>query len=463
MWKFFKLFFVVLVLLGYSSSQTIVLDFSTNINLANVNDNNYMTTTLDQKLVVDLDIGSSHQKIPLTIKTDQSPTFLVSYHVNDNDIKIKYDETKSSESFNYMQNTPVTQLFEYDFNSGYLVNDSINFNSSLIYKNFTYMFATELFIQIKNISGEIGLSKKRKDKNPYYFPERSRFLDQLKENKLINNKIFGIVYDTEYEGRLILGGYLHQVDDLYNENEMITNLIYDNNKGDNTGKWTIDFDVKGVAGADNTSVYLEENTYGVIMYELGLIVGSRPFRENFVINYFKNKNCVESLVSSKPFSFYQYTCDNENQFEDFPNLYFSSPGKYSFNFTKQELFKKLDGKYVFQVVFEVIDLETKYWRLGQTFFRKYNVFFDVKESDSYFSYYPVKKSPKDKKIRITWQAVLIIIMSIVLAALIGILIYFIVNWEKKKRNKKANELSDDEFDYTPKQNEETKENLIINN
>ena len=35
-------------------------------------------------------------------------------------------------------------------------------------------------------------------------------------------------------------------------------------------------------------IYTENNTYGLIMYEIGLIVGSNTFREKFIKNYFGN-------------------------------------------------------------------------------------------------------------------------------------------------------------------------------
>ena len=65
------------------------------------------------------------------------------------------------------------------------------------------------------------------------------------------------------------------------------------------------------------------------MYEIGLIFGSHNYRKNFIIDYFKNRQCEEKEINSTPYSFYQYSCDNENQFSDFPNLSFGVEGKYS--------------------------------------------------------------------------------------------------------------------------------------
>ena len=446
--KILNLFFIILNL-KYIILQNIVLNFKTNIDLSKLNEENYMQTTLDQKLYVLFDMGDSHQIIPMTIKTQQLPTYIVSSRSSDN-LTIKYDETKSVNSFHYINNCLIEKLFIYDFNEGYFVNDIVTFNSSLVYTNFSYMLATKIHIYCKNVSGEIGLSIKKNDVYPYLFPQKTQFLEQLKDNKLINKKIFGIVYDNEYEGKIIFGAYLDQVDDLYLEEDKNTNYINNYIPDNNRDKWLINFNVKLIGQPYEEEVYIEENTYGLVMYEIGLIVGSRTFRENFVIDYFETKGCNESLISSKPFGFYQYSCDNENQFSDFPDLYLTMPGKYVFNFTKNELFKKIGQKYIFQIVFEVIDLDINYWRLGQFFFKKYHTFFNSDERECTFSYYErkIKQQQNDKK-EITLQVICIIILSIILIILIGVIIYFYFFCEAKKRKKVAQELKDDDYDYIP--------------
>ena len=447
--KILNILFIFLNL-KYIFLQNIVLKFKTNMGLSKLNEENYMNTTLDQKIYVSFDMGDSHQIIPMTIKTQQFPTYIVSSRAPYN-CTIKYDETKSLNSFHYIDNSLIEKLYIYDFKEGYFVNDTVTFNSSLVYTNFSYMLATKVKTYCRNISGEIGLSIKRHDVYPYLYPHKTHFLEQLKDNKLINNKIFGIVYDNEYEGKIIFGAYLHQVDDLYLIQDINTNYIDNFIPDENRDKWLIKFNVKLLGQPSNEEIYIEENTYGLVMYEIGLIVGSKTFRENFVVDYFKKKGCKESSISSKPFGFYQYSCDNEKQFSDFPDLYLTMPGKYMFNFTKNELFKKIGKIYIFQIVFEITNLDINYWRLGQFFFRKYHTFFNSGERECTFSYYErkYKQQQNDKKEIITLQVICIIILSIILLFLIGVIIYFYYFCEKKKRKKKAQELKDDEYDYTP--------------
>ena len=64
---------------------------------------------------------------------------------------------------------------------------------------------------VKNISGEIGFSKKSENQTNYIYPQNTNFLQQLLNNKLISKKNFGIKYDSEYEGRLIIGSTLNEI------------------------------------------------------------------------------------------------------------------------------------------------------------------------------------------------------------------------------------------------------------
>jgi hypothetical protein len=138
-----------------------------------------MNNTMAQQIYVDFDIGDSHQIIPMTLKTQQLPTYIVSSKTSV-DMTVKYNETKSCKSFHNIIDFLITELYIYDFREGYFVNDSLTFNSSLVYNNFTYMLATKVIATAKNISGEIGLSKKKEEKYPYYYPEKNRFFTTIK-------------------------------------------------------------------------------------------------------------------------------------------------------------------------------------------------------------------------------------------------------------------------------------------
>ena len=388
-----ELLFVVIfsIIIGIINGENIILDFKTNINLDSLNEDNYMKSVMEKQIYVELKVGGTEQIIPMTLKTMKYPTFIVSSNAQEDDILIKYDETKS-QNFKKLTKDEIKNLFIYDFTHGYYVSDSLKLNSSLNYNNFTYILATKMNTIVKNISGEIGLSKKIENKLNYKYPQKTNFLQNLIDNKIISKYIFGIKYDSEYEGKLIIGTTLDEVDSQYKKGEEITNQIDNEVPNNNKDDWLIKFNVKFTKS--NSEQYTE-STYGFFQYEIGLIFGSDNYRQNFIVNYFKDKQCTETVINSSPYSFYQYTCDREEQFSDFPDLNLSLEGKYNFTFTKTDLFKKVGNKYFFHIVFQVTQMNINYWRLGQLFFRKYPTFLSYEGNTSSFLYYSKNKEKKE--------------------------------------------------------------------
>ena len=386
--------FLISFIIGNIYSQYITLKFRTNIDLNSINEENYMKSAVEQQIYVDFKVGESNQVIPMTLKTMKYPTFIVSSRSLEEDILIKYNETKSPNSFKYLNNEEIKNLFIYDFTQGYYASDSLTFNSSSKYNNFSYILATKMNGVVKNISGEIGFSKKIENKNNYIYPQNTNFLQQLLDNKLIRRKNFGIKYDSQYEGRLIIGTTLNEIDSSYkNENPIkieIDNNVPNNNKENWLLKFTIQF-------KKSESEEYTETSYGFLQYELGLIFGSNSYRNNFINNYFQTKGCSENKIESSPYSFYQYTCTEENQFSDFPELKLSYNENYTFTFNKNDLFKKVGNKYFFLIVFQATQMDVNYWRLGQLFFRKYPMFLfeDEEGKPGQILYYTTNKEKKD--------------------------------------------------------------------
>ena len=385
-----SLFIVIIsVIIGIIKSQSITLKFRTNLNLSTINEQNYMKSAVEQQIYVNLDIGQSNQVIPMTLKSMKYPTFIVSSKSPEQDILIKYNETKS-EFFKYINNDELKNLFIYDFTQGYYVSDSLTLTSSLKYNNFTYILATKMNGIVKNISGEIGLSMKTENKTNYIYPQKTNFLQQLLDNKLINKKIFGIKYDSEYTGRFIIGATLKELDSSYKDEEPIKIEIDDNVPNNNKDFWLLKLKIQ--------QKEYTETSYGFLQYETGLIFGSNGYRNNFIKNYFQSKGCSENLINSSPYSFYQYSCNNESQFSDFPDINLGFEGQYNFTLTKNDLFKKIGNNYFFLVVFQSTGMDVNYWRLGQLFFKKYPMFLYQNEEgkNKQILYYTINKEKKDE-------------------------------------------------------------------
>ena len=442
--------FIFLIILSNINSNFTVFNFKTNINPKELTDSNYMEKKFDQLIYTEVKIGEPSQVIPMTIKTWQYPTFVVSKDVTDN-IKIKFDQSKSN---SYIPSYFYTGLFTYDFSKGYLSLDTMIIDKPV--KNFSFMLATEMNVGVKNVSGEIGLAKEDTE-DPPKLAKNTHFIDQLMNNNIISKKIFGFTYDTEYEGRLIFGGYLYEVEPNYKEKDMNEFEIDTDVPDKNNNKWMMKFYLNCLSGPDNKVIY-EEKTYGFFFIESDLIIGSTDFQKNFTKGYFEKRNChSESVHASSHFTIYY--CTEESQFADFPNITLKYPGKYNFTFTKDELFVKRGNRYIFQIVFQIFTEEVKIpsWKIGQIFFRKYSVFFKQEDRGYKMSYYLTQKfKPKG----LSTQTIIIIVLSIVLGLLIiGIIVYFVKFFPKRK--KRANELNDD-YEYKEEEKEEKKDKLMVN-
>ena len=449
--KYFFLSLIFLINCAYKDNKYLIFNFRTNINLAEVNDENYMLKKADQKIYVDLDIGEPAQKIPMTISTWQFPTYIISKDVTDN-IKVKFDYEKSN-TYTKAYDFLIEKIPKYDFSKGFYSKDTLGLNPAL--KDFYFMLATENGIFSKNISGEIGLAKKNPEKDyPYNYPGMTNFIQQLLDNNLIDKKFLGIIYDTEYEGKLIFGDYEDGIEKNYE--------IKENNEFslDSSDTWLLKFDLSCIGGKDKTILYEIKDTFGYFRIEYGLMIGSTTFRDNFVRDYFINKGCQNTTVYAS-FALTVYYCTDKSQFNDFPDISFKKPGKFNFTFTKDELFVQRGNKYIFQIVFEIFANEgVTFWKLGQTFFRKYGIFLK-EENNNYYKlafYLAQSKDNSDDGKGTNSQVIIIIVLSIILAILItGIVIYF-VYFYPKRRKKRAQELNDDDFEYTP--NKEPKDQLL---
>ena len=449
-----KNFYLIFLSIFNIVNTYLVFNFRTNINLAEVNDENYMTKKYEQQIYTDIKVGTPPQTIPMTIKTWQYPTFISSIEMIEK-ITVKFDY-KKSQTFTIKDDMLKKNMIGYDFNQGYYSQDIFEIDSSKK-ENFNFMLATSGGISFKNISGEIGLSKVNPSQVDAFNPQKTRFIQQLLDNNLIDKKIFGFLYDTEYEGRLIFGAYLYEVEKNYkeidiNEFDMDTNVQHDY-----YNRWLIKFDVNCIGVEDKTVIY-EESTFGVLVIEYGLIIGSTEFYNKFADEYFLKNNCYKTELYSEQ-NLYIYYCTDESQFQDFPDISFKYPGKYNFNFTKNELFIKRGDKYIFQIAFKIFapDYAENFWYIGQPFFRKYSIF--LKEEDKGFkmSYYLTQKFSKeqDEEKPSNKQIIVIIILSLVVGLLVTAIIVYFVFFFPKRRKKRVQELQDEaDFEYTP----ETKSN-----
>ena len=138
-------------------------------------------------------------------------------------------------------------------------------------------------------------------------------------------------------------------------------------------------------------------------------------------------------------------CDQNFNFSDFKNLSFIlNDIEYEFILTYKDLFIEKDDKYLFGIVFDNIDDKDKsYWIFGKLFMKKYQLFFDLDKK--IIGLYRNKNNKGESKKKFNIIYIFLIILVLIVIGLVVAIVYLV----KNKRKSRANELTDENFDYIP--------------
>ena len=321
------------LIISIIKSNVIILPFKT-MPSNKITHENFMSQLIDNKIYIELKIGTPSQTIPVLLKLNQIPFFITSSFYNNN--SQLFNQSKSS---SYIQDGNKTYTSKtYDYNEAFLGEDIISIknitNKDSFLNRTTFFLATNLSDNNENISGEIGLNII----NPMYMS----FINQLKNKRMIKDYIFSLKYNIENEGEFCLGNYFHFYDNNYNETEFrIMEVGLPEQYIDN---WELFFN-KIILGFGNITL----TNKALLSYEFGLIYGTSNYYnliKEIFFDYYE-KNCEKKKFRKNDF---YYVCDNKINLENFPDLIFMT---FNFNFTltKNELWRKFDGKYYFLIIF----------------------------------------------------------------------------------------------------------------
>ena len=424
------IFYCILLLIVQAKNQVIILPFKT-VNPNKLIQDNYITELINNKIYLELKIGTPYQKIPVLLKLNQIPFFITSSSYNKNIIRFN-----SSKSETYIQDSDKEYMSNnYDYNHAFLGEDIIsieNISNQNSFLNRTQFFlATNLTDNNENISGEIGLNII----NQIYIS----FINQLKKKKKINDYIFSLKYTSENEGEFHLGNYYHFYDDNYKERDFKSFEIGINQRG-YIDQWEIYFN-KIILSNGNL-------TYGdaLLSYEFGFIYGTEHYHTLIKQIFFDNyENICKKIIFGKN-EFY-YICDKNINLEKFPDLIFVKDN-INFTFTKNELWQEFENKFYFLVIF--CEQPKEEWIFGKIFFKKYIIFFNLEQK--IIGFYPNSNQQNSKSKDNIEKSNLIsyllpwILVILLLIILIIVIIYFFYCLKIKNRKIRANELHDN-YDY----------------
>jgi hypothetical protein len=299
----------------------------------------------------------------------------------------------------------------------------------------------------------------------------SKLLKQLKQNNLIDSYKITMNYSSDNEGYFYIGNFPHEYDQ-YNFKEFQLISTYAIPRTSFCQFRIIMEDVYSIINETKKFIISYKEVF--FHLELGLIecpVDYFNFIKNVFFKDYLNKSiCSLEYMTKNLNNYYMITCEDDISFDlkSFPgiNFYHSELNK-TFVLDYNDLFHHENNKYYFLIIYSTFS--GSYWKLGKPFLKKYQITLDLDSKLVYF-YDSFKKYNKENNDKIEDGDLYTInlkeILLITLCCFLFVILFVVlIKGIKKSRKKRANELKDDEYDYTGSDNINTdnESNKIINN
>ena len=427
---------------------------------SNYNSTYFLNDYIFNNILLNLNIGTPIQNVSSKIELNTN-CFLMQINNSDN----PYDTNLYSPRFSSSIIKRTSKLFKEalsfnNHNESYLIDFQIpNLDSKANFSDYDYISV-------------IGLDIPQTEGNC------PNFFKSLKKQNLIDKFIWTIEYINDNEGNLVIGEDLS----VYNSNKYSQDNYYTTYT---FLTYLLQFDSvyindKYSENKDNNFYYINM-TQSTIATNYGLIIGPHAYKilidKLFFNDLIENNICKCDIVryeynkkSHAGLDYFVYSCDdkqftdkNNDYFNKFPELIFSLKNlEHNFIFTNKDLFKHINDKYYFLVLFQTnYDVKEIVWYLGEPFFKPYTLSlnFDAKTIGFYFKIESEHKNDEDNR-----NKKLIFIISIIAEVIVAIgLIIFIIILVKKireKRKNRLNEIPDDNYDYNPENSNKKIEPMI---
>ena len=315
-----------------------------------------------------------------------------------------------------------------------------------------FKIENQIIYNKNNIYGlNIGLSL-----DEYNF--ETNFMKQMHDRNIISSYIVSFDFKNENEGTIIIGKYLHELfPEKYSKSQFKSFYSYQPRTMYLTN-FIIEFN-EIYSYKNNEKFYLQKSTKSNIILNSGVIIGTNEYMQfinnNFFSKYY-NDNICELYSTGYSFdSFIIFSCSDDKKFkiEEFPSLNFNIKSEnLTFEFTYNDLFKKINNRYYFLIIFE--RSMSGYWRFGTPLYLKYSF---VYNGDAKTIGFYQKKNNEEKnndknnnnwKIELNFiKIIVIIILFLIFISSIIIISYYFGKKCNLKRKKHANEL-DDNYEYS---------------
>lgn len=485
-----------LILFGLSNS-TIVLPFtinthikqSSNIDKYKIDD--FLNDYIIKDFYTTIDIGTppqtlfaiiTHDSHLLSLSSDEYVPANFDESENDNLIVDKEYIPSLSSSFKKVKNIKLfskTNKTHSIINESILLSDTSNLNGDekkIKVEDIKFVFEED---KEEKKHAIIGLNYDTSNKEIPYI------VNELKRLNIISNYNWFFKFISKTEGLFIIGN----LPDNYENNKKIFNSIaytpvLSASAGDYSYPWSFHFN-KIYFNSENSKIIISQITKCSLDPNLGFIIVSSKYKKLILDYYFndliENNICqlekTELTKYNKSEVFFGtngiyefFTCDknafvNEknNYKKAFVSLLFDLPKfNYTFELDGNDLFIEINDKYYFLVAFPENKDETLYIPcfLGLPFYQKFRLVFnfDSKTIGFYNNYLNIdieednENNKNQNHTDITTNKTdtnkyLRIIIEIVVCLVLIIIAFFVGKKINEQRKKRANELSDDNYEY----------------
>ena len=458
---FFNIIFFFLIFIKVKLEvNPIIIPFEST-NKKELEPEKYFTNLFNNELKITLKVGSHRQSIPCYLNLNTHTVYICGSNSDLNNGQPKYEEYKSKT----YTNTSSSISSESFYVVGMASKDEVCLNDNHITNLKFYLAKTKFSSHELIYSCMIGLGYEEvfydDDDAEGYLTEIESFISQLKNNKLINKKVFFIKYnDNDDNGEIVFGAFPHELKDKYCKNCIEEEYI----EGDNvyTSDIQIIWSIKGYIYSGEKLMF---NYLSSIDFELnqGFIIGSYIYKKEILNNFFNEKiskeECFTQEIYQQKRAFDGFYCKKDIDITKFESLkIILDKIKYKIEFTFEDLFT-MNGDYVyFNVLFTQEEDEFKNdFILGKPVFKKYPMVFNLIKRGEKIGFYNnlsfnknrenINNINNDGKGSSKKLTIILIIIGIII---ISLLIFIIHRYCQKPRKQKVNELIEF-FDYSSKQ------------
>ena len=452
-----------------------------NYNLEEITGKQFLELTTN-KLVTTISIGSPLKQLELYIQMDYKLFFIGKGYCDINSISF-YEPEKSTTFKN-------SKFYSYPFDD--LRNMTVGNDTCTLYSNYKLdknitikglhlLYGSKInllndIIYKDKICGILGL-KLHKMEDSYYAEFESYYLSEsLKLNNISNHSDWTIEFFNDqqkkknkgYDGYLIFGaGDNSYLKDIKEIDEDAIDFSYCSSLS-NANEWSFDNKDIYYSNSNNNTILMDKFKKAEINIDLDYYFVTKEYfdsiKNSFFKPYLESGQC--KIIKLKEFYLrYQFISCVQNfkkEIENFPPLFINNSAyQYTFEITYEDCFKEINNKILFLLFYDPWSPDI--FKFGKNFLKKYQFLFRFDQKNIGFLNNNKKQDydkPKKNNVKIDKKQLIWIFILFVL--LVGIIIGVFVGkkiWDKQ-RKKRANELTDDEYEYNSANNDKMDNKLI---